>query len=1248
MIGFIGTVFTANTQSLFSEDFNALTTGNLASDMTGNTAGQNNWYYYADAGTPANFATVLSVGTNDKGLKLTGASVATGAPRFVFQTFDWASRTSGNNILFVSYKMNTGASSTSKNTFRSVVYDSKGKMIIGLSYQKSTKEIQAVLYDSISNTNYGTFAAQLGGTNTTPAALTLTDNTVYDLALAYNVTTGIIYVFGQYLNGNVLFQKAYQRTYANSKMGFPSEFDLYVIPGTGNTASSNVTYDDIDVHANLCLFFDSKENSAFAYSSSSTCKLPTAFAATKTDQAVNGVFSSTNGLSITAATGAIDLANSTAGAYSVKFKTDGSTGCVDSTSINITIKDLPAVPSVLAGSTTTFCQGGNVNLSVTPANNTTYLWSDNTTTNATLNVTASGSYTVTATSNGCSSTSTATVVTVNTNPATPVITAGGATTFCQGSSVALNVTSPVNGVTYNWSNSSVGTSLNATTTGSYTVTASSGSCNSSISNSIGVTVNNSPATPSIQASGATTFCQGGSVNLSVIPANNTTYLWSDNTTTNPILTVVASGAFTVTATSAGCSTTSVPTIVTVNTIPSTPVITAGGATTFCQGSNVALNVTSPVNGVTYNWSNSALGTSLSATSAGSYTVTASNGGCNSSVSNSIVVSVNNAPSVPSIQAAGATTFCQGGSVNLSVTPANNTTYLWSDNTTVNTTLTATASGSYTVTATSAGCSTTSVPTVVTVNTIPSTPVITAGGTTTFCQGSNVALNVTSPVNGVTYNWSNNSAGTSLNANATGTYTVTASNGGCNSSASNSILVTVNNAPSVPSIQAGGTTTFCQGGSVSLSVTPANNTTYLWSDNTTASTTLTATASGSYTVTATSNGCSSTSAATVVTVNSAPTAPIINASGSTSFCQGGSVTLSFTPANNTTYAWSTSATSNSIVVSTGGSYTVTATSSGCSATSQAVTVSLSNGSITTPVILTSGSTDICSGNSVTLSVSPANNTTYAWSNSASGTSTSVSTAGSYTVIATSNGCTATSSPVVVTLATSPTKPVVTAFGNTTFCQGGSVSLSVAPEANTTYTWSNNGTGNTVLATTSGYYVVTATKGGCSSVSNPVTVTVNPIPVTPVINISGSSTVCQGGSSVLSVVPVTNTTYLWSNTSTGASNTVTTSGNYLVTATSNGCSATSSVVTLSFVNCAGIEETSTSLFKVYPNPSNDVVTISFSDLMSVNGTINFVAADGKLIEKREYTNSSVQTFDVKSLNPGVYFFQIENKIEKVVVQ
>jgi len=73
----------------------------------------------------------------------------------------------------------------------------------------------------------------------------------------------------------------------------------------------------------------------------------------------------------------------------------------------------------------------------------------------------------------------------------------------------------------------------------------------------------------------------------------------------------------------------------------------------------------------------------------------------------------------------------------------------------------------------------------------------------------------------------------------------------------------------------------------------------------------------------------------VTVNPLPT-PTITANGSTTLCQGGSVTL--TASAGSTYLWSTGAATQSITVSTAGSYTVTVTNAnGCSATSSATVV-----------------------------------------------------------------------------------------------------------------------------------------------------------------------------------------------------------------------------------------------------------------------------------------------------------------------
>jgi hypothetical protein len=87
---------------------------------------------------------------------------------------------------------------------------------------------------------------------------------------------------------------------------------------------------------------------------------------------------------------------------------------------------------------------------------------------------------------GCSKTSSATTVTVNANPSTPAITAGGPTTFCAGGSV--NLTAPA-GFTYLWSTGATTQSINATATGNYTVTVTNASGCSATSAPRSVTVN---------------------------------------------------------------------------------------------------------------------------------------------------------------------------------------------------------------------------------------------------------------------------------------------------------------------------------------------------------------------------------------------------------------------------------------------------------------------------------------------------------------------------------------------------------------------------------------------------------------------------------------------------------------------------------------------------------------------------------------------------------------------------------------
>ena len=82
-----------------------------------------------------------------------------------------------------------------------------------------------------------------------------------------------------------------------------------------------------------------------------------------------------------------------------------------------------------------------------------------------------------------------------------------------------------------------------------------------------------PTKPTITASGATTFCQGGSVILTAnsSPAGVYSYTWQTGAITQGI-TVASAVSYSVTAVnSIGCSETSTPTIITVNDLPAAPI-----------------------------------------------------------------------------------------------------------------------------------------------------------------------------------------------------------------------------------------------------------------------------------------------------------------------------------------------------------------------------------------------------------------------------------------------------------------------------------------------------------------------------------------------------------------------------------------------------------------------------------------------------------------------------------------------------
>ena len=116
---------------------------------------------------------------------------------------------------------------------------------------------------------------------------------------------------------------------------------------------------------------------------------------------------------------------------------------------------------------------------------------------------------------------------------------------------------------------------------------------------------------------------------------------------------------------------------------------------------------------------------------------------------------------------------------------------------------------------------------------PEKPTIATSGSTEFCDGQSITLTSTS-VDAVSYQWSPNSENIkAITVRKGGTYFVkTIGSNGCLSLAStDNISVIVNPLPATPQIRALADTVFCDGGSVTLTSTPADGSTkYGWNKN----------------------------------------------------------------------------------------------------------------------------------------------------------------------------------------------------------------------------------------------------------------------------------------------------------------------------------------------------------------------------------------------------------------------------------
>ncbi len=436
----------------------------------------------------------------------------------------------------------------------------------------------------------------------------------------------------------------------------------------------------------------------------------------------------------------------------------------------------------------------------------------------------------------------------------------------------------------------------------------------------------------------------------------------------------------------------------------------------------------------------------------------------------------------------------------------------------------------------------------------------------------------------------------------------------------------------------GPTTFCAGGSVTLTSDATSGN--VWSTTATTSS-INVTASGNYSVTVTNAaGCMVTTPVIAVTVNTLPT-PTVTAGGATTFCAGGSVTLS--TGAYSSYSWSSGATTSSAVISTGGNQTVMVTdANGCVGTS-AITAVTVNPLPSVPTISAGGSTTFCTGGSVVLTSSYTGGNV--WSTTATTDAITVNSTGSYTVTQTDvNGCSSTSAATNVSVSSAPT-PTVAITGSTSLCAGQSVTLMAS--TSDTYLWSPGGqTTQSIVVTAAGTYNVTTTNADpCDGVgvSSNTVVTVSPVPTA-----AGALGSLAGTVATFANTSTGATSYSWdfgdlsSSSAMAPVHAYATNGNYVITLiASNGtCSDT---ITFNLLVNVGIAEIQTLAgANLYPNPVSQVATIDVNLNEATNVSVFVYDITGKVVanvfDGQMNAGMTSLKVDVSNLEAGIYFTAI----------
>lgn len=843
-------------------------------------------------------------------------------------------------------------------------------------------------------------------------------------------------------------------------------------------------------------------------------------------------------------------------------------GCISSTVVSVVVVTL--APMTATASPASICAGANATLSANGSGSGTYTWMPGFLTGQVVfvNPPSTTVYTVTGNTGGCTATTTVAVnvnsnPTVNVNPATSTICAGGV--------ITITLTGAN---TYNWSDGSTAATRTLSPSGSTVFTifgTSSAGCVSGPASAT-ITVNSVPAITASATPG--NICAGASVTLDA--AGATSYNWQPaNLNGSTVVDAPAiSTVYTVTGTGGGGCTGTATVLVNVTS----PVSLTASAVpaTVCTGGTVNLIAGGATN---YTWLPGPLPAlaNITVTPSGSttYTVTGVTGPC--SAQSTVAVTVISPPSVTI--SASSLSICSGGCATLTASGAGS--YAWSNGiTTPVNVVCPTANQTYTVIGSIGSCTGISVASIV-VNSVPSVSITSSANP--LCSGSSANLTALGATN---YTWSTGSLLSSISVapSTNSVYSVTGETGGCTSTAT----IMQNVLPGAAITISATSPSVCSGYTVGLTASAIPVLSYTWSPGGFVGSAFTDTPTGTtvYTVSADNSGCISTATISILVQ---PLPSVTLTANPSSLCPGVTATLTASGAAN--YTWIPSLlggntfTDNPTVTT---EYTVVGFSAAGCPNYATATVTI----VAPPVInVTASSPSVCPGSSATLTASGATN--YSWSPISQSGSTVIvnpSVATTYTVVGDNGGCT-TSLTIPVGIYNLPN--ITAAASSASICPGNTVGLTASGGVN--YTWTPpNLTGASIVDAPGASVTYTALGEDANGCINTGTVFVFVTPMVGVSAVANPTAICEGGTATLTGAG--GLSYTWNPGGQVMSQ---------VTVTPN-ISTTYSLHVTDATGCTGIFTVDVI---VYPNPTisvsplNPTICAGTSETLTATGAANY---------------------------------------------